>query len=674
MLRLATSLLLLWAASSLADSPPRIPVSALFSNPSLMEPRLSPDGRTLALLRSQGDLQLLMALPLGGGQPVPLARFDDPQMRISWVAWANNERLLVSGETRNRAAVGVRARATRLFGIDRDGGNRSWLGRKWPEYGPLKLQATFQDRVIHWLPADADNVLVEYWPPYDETPGVMRMDVNSGRLVPVQPRSGDIRSWHADRAGVVRAGEGYAGGLYQLWARRDGRSDFAKVLEYEVFADDGPVFADFHDDPGKIHVLRVQDGRRALFEYDIDSRQLGALAFAHPEVDVDAVAWSPGRDPRPVGVRYIVDFPEIGFFADTDRAEHQWLRERIGREIGGSFALDVVSASDDGVQQVIEAASDIQPPVYYFYDRTTKRLQQLFSTRPELDTRQLARTLRVTYTARDGMKIPAYLTRPVGAMAGPLPMVALIHGGPWSRDWIKWDPEVQLLANRGFAVLQMNFRGSTGLGAEHLRAGYREWGQKIQDDISDGVRWAIAEGIADPERIAIAGSSFGGYAALVGLVKTPELYRAGVAYAPVTDIELLLTDDKWYDWGHDWHEQMIGGGADDRERLRASSPLRRVGEIRAPVLLGHGTDDQRIHVRQSQRMTAALRSAGKEVEYLEFPDEVHGLLLEKSRVQWFERVSEFLERVLAPAPAGTGATTGSPADGASGSSGAAQPD
>ena len=254
----------------------------------------------------------------------------------------------------------------------------------------------------------------------------------------------------------------------------------------------------------------------------------------------------------------------------------------------------------------------------------------------------------MTYLARDGLEIPCYLTLPLGVEPKKLPVIALIHGGPWSRDWIDWDPEVQLFANRGFAVLQMNFRGSSGYGKKHLESGYREWGEKIQDDITDGVRWIIAQGIADPDRIGITGASYGGYATLVGLVKTPDLYRAGAAYAPVTDIEFLLSDDKWYDWGYEWHETMVGGKRGDTSTASPEFAAATRCRDTCPVLLGHGEDDQRVHVRQSRRMAEALRQAGKQYEYMEFPDEIHGFVLEANRVKWYERVIAFFEENLAP--------------------------
>jgi dipeptidyl aminopeptidase/acylaminoacyl peptidase len=474
----------------------------------------------------------------------------------------------------------------------------------------------------------------------------MRMNVDSGAIKLAQESAKDIREWFADNDGNIRAGVATPQNRYHLWARIEPKGRFEKVLEHGVFDEDGPTFAGFHADPSKIYVLAANEDREALYEFDLGTKSLGRLVHAHPEVDV-GVHRDPGPERRVVGVRFTVDRPEIHFFDEAAEREHLALRRVLEAELGTPVFHEAVSVSADGTRQILEVSSEVQPPVYYFYNREKRRITRILEQRPELKPESLAPTKRVTYTARDGLVIPAYLTLPRGVEPKLLPAIALVHGGPWVRDWIQWDPEVQLLANRGFAVFQMNFRGSDGYGRQHLQAGYREWGQKIQDDITDGVKWLIAQGIADPARIGIMGGSYGGYATLVGLVKTPELYRAGAAYASVTDIELLLSDDKWYEWGYEWHRTMVGGGRGDRDRLRESSPLRRVAEIRSPVLLGHGEDDQRVHVRQSRRMAEALEDAGKQVEYMEFPDEVHGFLLEANRVRWYERMAAFFEEHLA---------------------------
>ena len=641
-----------------AELPPKIPVQALFANPTLSLPELSDDGKTFAFVRSEGDLQIIYSRAVEGGSLVPLVKFDDPETRLTWLDWANDHRLLISGQARDIDSIGVHSRMTRLFAVDRDGKNFRWLGRRWPLHGQGRMQARYQDEIIHLTPQDPEHVLIEYQAPIDEFPAVKRLDVNSGNLLTVQFSEHGIRDWYADRDGIVRAGEASPDNYYELWARVGGKQNFALVLRHRVFDEGGPVFAGFHADPKKIYVRQNYEGHEAIFEFDLETRSIGNLIFAHPAVDAGGIERDAASERRAVGVRFTVDRPDIHYFDEAAERENKALRIAFENEFHTPVFHRSVSASVDGMRQILEVSSDIQPPVYFLYDRKQHSNSLILEERPDIDTTALASTRRVTYRARDGLEIAAYLTLPVGLEPKMLPAIALIHGGPWSRDSIEWDPEVQLFANRGFAVLQINFRGSSGYGRQHLEAGYREWGQKIQDDITDGVKWLISEGIADADRIGITGASYGGYATLVGLVKTPELYRAGAAYASVTDIEFMLSDDKWYDWGYEWQETMVGGDRGDKERLRESSPLRRAAEIRAPVLLGHGVDDQVVHVHQSQRMAEALRAAGKKYEYLEFPDEIHGFLLEANRIKWYERVIAFFEENLAPraAPAqpGTG--------------------
>ncbi len=625
-------------------------VAALFANPDFASPVISEDGQTLAVIHSRGDVQLIATRPVAGGALKPVARIPDPDTRLNWLAWASATRLLMSAHARNPNAVGARGRLTRLFGVDADGGNFDWLGRLWPRYGQANLQPFDQDDIVHWLPADPDHVLILLNPPYrDDWPRVMRMKVDSGALRAFAPPKAQVTEWFADPQGRIRAGVGFVDDrYYELWTRIEPDADFERTIRHDAFGEEAE-FLGFHaGDPAKIYVKQGLESRMAVYEYDLRARKVGALVFSHPEVDADGVLSSSSGDGRVIGVEYTTDSPQVRFLDPSAEREHAALRATLANAHGDSVQVYPQSASLDGSRQILHASSDTQPPTFYLYDRARRQLSPLLEARPGIRREQLSATKRVTYRARDGIDIPAYLTLPRGHNHKNLPLVVLVHGGPWSRDLIQWDPEVQLFASRGFAVLQANFRGSTGYGSRHLEAGYREWGQKIQDDITDGVEWAVAEGIADAERVGICGTSFGGYAALVGLAKTPDLYRAGAAYAAVTDIEQLLSDDTWYEWGYDWHETMIGGGAGDRDRLRANSPLRSAARIGAPVLLGHGEDDPRIHVRQSQRMAKALRDAGKDVTYLEFPDEIHGFVLEANRIRWYEALIVFFEKHLAP--------------------------
>jgi acetyl esterase/lipase len=648
MLRIVALSIVALPLAARAELPPKMSVRALFSNPPASAPELSDDGKTYAFVISKGDLQIVYTRAVDGGDPVPLAKVEDPKTRLAWLEWANDDRLLICVHARNENSVGMRGRVTRLYAVDRNGRNFDWLGKRWPRFGPDQLPVGHQADVVHLTPADPDRILIQYRSPYDWSPEVMSLDVGSGMLKSVQRADHGIYEWYADRDGALRAGEAAQDNAYELWARIDPNQALKLVSTHKQFGEEGPEFAGFHSDPARIYVRQLHDGRDAIFEFDLKTQSLGALVFSHSLVDVAGIERDPGLERQAVGVRFVVDRPDIHFFDAAAAAEHRALRDVFDFEFLRPTFHRAVSASDDGLLRIIEVSSDVQPPVYYLYDRGSHKIGRILEERPDLDPKQLAPTRRVTYRARDGLEIPAYLTLPPGVPPKSLPAIALVHGGPWSRDWIQWDPEVQILANRGFAVLQVNFRGSSGYGEAHLTAGYREWGLKIQDDITDGVKWLIAEGIADPDRIGIAGASYGGYATLVGLVKTPGLFRAGAAYASVTDIEYMISDDKWYDWDYEWHETMVGGERGDRSRLRDNSPLRRAAEITVPVLLGHGEDDQRVHVRQSRRMAEALRAAGKSVEYLEFPDEVHGFLLEVNRIQWYERFVAFFEQHLAP--------------------------
>jgi dipeptidyl aminopeptidase/acylaminoacyl peptidase len=268
-------------------------------------------------------------------------------------------------------------------------------------------------------------------------------------------------------------------------------------------------------------------------------------------------------------------------------------------------------------------------------DREARRLDPLFSAYPDLENVRLDPMKAVEYTARDGLVIPAYLTTPVGGGRGPFPSVILPHGGPWARDVWGWDAEVQFLASLGFAVLQPNFRGSDGYGREFLERGYGRWGREMQDDVTDAARWLVEQGIADPARIGIYGSSYGGFAALLALAREPDLFRAGASFAGVTDLPTLLADDDWY----------------LNAREVAISPVELAGEIRAPVLVAHGTEDWNIHVKQAEAMIDALEENGTPVLPLVYSGEVHGFIDERNAIDFYAQLGSFFRRHLAGVPA-----------------------
>ncbi len=618
---------LLAAGTGAAEATAPIPLDDLFANPTFAAPRLSPDGKQIAVLISQGDVQVAATRAISGGPVALHGKLSDPEARFSWLAWAKPDVLWISSSVESSPRSFFRFRALNVHAVSLTNGSVHRLG--------------MAPRILHWLPDDPTHVLIDWGG------RVVRMHAFEGTRdeEPVQDRQRRISRWHADAAGRVRVGEALRDGRYSLWARVDAGQKLERVAEWPLFDDEGPRFLEFHPDPTKLYVAHAHQGRMAIFTLHIPSRSLD-LVYAHPEIDVSALIEDPVTR-KVLAAKLVLDGPELHFLDEAEEQEDAARAAALGQELGAKVFAEVVSRDRAGRMEIVEASSDTQPPVFFLRDRKLGTLFELFENNDAIPRERLSVTRRASYAARDGLEIPAYLTLPAGGEAKQLPLIVMPHGGPSARDEIEWNPAVQMFASRGFAVLRMNFRGSAGYGESFRAAGHREWGGKMQDDITDGVHWLTREGIADADRVGIYGISYGGFAALAGLAKTPELYRAGAAYAPVTDLPMMLRDAAWRVSREVLREE-IGGGWGDRKTLRDASPVRRAAAIRVPVLLGHGENDLTVPVKHSQRMALALRKAGKRVEYLEFPHEIHGFILEANRVKWHEHLIAFFEQNLAP--------------------------
>jgi dipeptidyl aminopeptidase/acylaminoacyl peptidase len=304
---------------------------------------------------------------------------------------------------------------------------------------------------------------------------------------------------------------------------------------------------------------------------------------------------------------------------------------------------------------LVKSYSDRQPLRYYLYYTQYGVVDPVGNTYPKIDPARMARQEAIRYKARDGLEIPGLLTLPPGGTRKNLPMVVLVHGGPWVRgaSW-GWNPESQFLASRGYAVLEVEFRGSTGFGLHHFEAGLKQWGLAMQNDIADGTHWAIDQGIADPKRICIAGASYGGYATLMGLVNDPDLYRCGIDWAGVTDIELLYTGTWFsrpeYSEGYLRYGMpfLIGDLEKDAEQLKATSPIQQASRIRQPLLLAYGEEDKRVPVYHGKKFYAAVKRNNKQVEWVTYDGEGHGWSLAKNRIDFWQRVERFLDRQIGP--------------------------
>ncbi len=644
--------LLLFTPAVLTAAPdPATLAQAFFRSPALSKLAISPDGTHAAALFSSDGTERVVVRPLDGGAASPIVGLDDPEARLRWLRWANDERLLFAVEEPMESRSPPRPRRTRLYAVNRDGSDYTHLARNWGKF-LLLGRGSFQieDRITDWLRNDPDHVLITVRKPTEAYPSVYRMEVETGGLERVVTAVDGVLYWYTDHDGVVRAGSGYEHGNFVLVARRS-ESDPWQTISRHGQGEGGLEFIDFSYDPGLIYVRRERDdGFMALYEYHLGEERLGKELFAAPGFDVPS--WLEFSRERRVltAAGYYAAGPERHFFDDTAHTEHQ----ALAGALRGRYT-DIVSQSRDRKVALVEASSPVHPTTYYLYRREAQELSLASESYPMLAGLRMSEVAVVSYPARDGLEIPAILTRP--PVDGPLPTIIMPHGGPSVRDVLGFDAPAQYLAALGFAVLQPNYRGSTGYGSAHETAGHQQWGLAMQDDLTDGVRWLVETGVADPDRVAIYGASYGGYAALMGLVKTPELFRCGASYAGPSDLVRMLNHDKGYLFS-EINVPLIGGSLKDRERLRETSPLENVDRIRVPVFLGHGEEDERVSVSHSTLLAKALERAGREVELVVHEDVAHSFRDEASRIDFYTRLGRFLLGCTAPRPQATTASSG----------------
>jgi dipeptidyl aminopeptidase/acylaminoacyl peptidase len=632
------------------DETGKIPAADFFSSPVLHSLTISPDGNKLAAIMSRGGVDFLIWRAVGGGETHLLAKLERgassgrASRSIRRIGWPSNQKIIVSIEMPFLMSRGVRSRQSRLMVVDLDGSIR-YLGEDWryQEYSQV------QDDIVDWLPGDADHILIGYRRPDKAGISVdaMRVNVNSGALSVAGRGSRGIRDWHADHRGVPRVAVAYKRFSNEriLYARKRAGDRLEEMMRSAgIGGEDSDIaFAGFSNRPGTIYVFsNHENGRWAVYEFDLDTRKRGRKIFGHDRVDVRGLL-SSHLNGTLWGVKYIMPEGPMTHWVDQS-ARIRW--SQVEARFPGQI-VEIENRDAFDRRMVIRTSSDVVPPAYHLYDSGTGRIDPLVQAHPKLEDVELAPMKPVEFNARDGLLIPGFVTRPTGA-AGPTAAIILVHGGPFAQDEWGWDSEVQFLASRGFTVFQMNFRGSTGFGSAHKVAGYKEFGLAMQDDITDGTRWLIESGLADPDRIGIYGASYGGYASLQAAVKTPDLFRAAASFAGVTDLPTLLRDDGRYLFFGAANDVLIGDSWDDSDYLEAVSPARHADEIEIPVLLAHGTEDWRVHEKHLLKMESAIEKAGGEVESYRYAGEVHGFVDERNRIDFYQRLAAFFERHLEP--------------------------
>lgn len=509
-------------------------------------------------------------------------------------------------------------------------------------------------QIIDWLPGDDNRVLMTrlFLPEgFRDAPsnvqrtksgiGVVEVDVATLKSKTVEPPRSNAASYLSDGQGQVRimavpqvSAESQFTGRTKYTYRLPSRRDWQDLTGYVDDRDYIPLAVDSHDNA--VYVLERKDGRMVLSKAILDANPHLAVVASHPRVDIEDVVRSANGD-KVIGYTFVDEYRETRYFDPAFAA----LASALSKALPGQPRVDFVSTSHDGQRSLLFAAADNDPGRYYLFDRTTKSLAEVLPVRPQLAGRTLAQTKPIRYAAADGTQIPAYLTLPPGKSATRLPAVVLPHGGPSSRDEWGFDWLVQFFAARGYAVIQPEYRGSDGYGKAWLAEnGFKSWRTSI-GDVADAARYLSKQGIADPNRMAIVGWSYGGYAALQTAATHHGLFKAVAAVAPVTDLARLK--DEWIGFSIARIErEFIGSGP----HVADGSPLRHAADIDVPVLLVHGTYDRNVSEAQSASMDAALRAAGKQSEYIRFEGLDHQLPDNQARALMLLKIGQLLERTI----------------------------
>lgn len=496
--------------------------------------------------------------------------------------------------------------------------------------------------LVNDLREDADHILVSHNQRDKRVFDVVRVNVRTGEQTVVAQNPGNIVGWQTDHEGRVRIGVASDGVNNTLLYRDSEKDAFKPIISADFRTTVNPVLFDF--DNKKFYAIsnRGRD-KAALVLVDPAKPDDESVVYAHPEVDVSGAGYSRLRKVL-TQASYVTDKPGRHFFDAQSREIDAKLRGRLP-----GYEVSVVGATDDEQRLIVAAYNDRTQGTRYVYDRKNDALIKLGEITPWLAESRMAFMKPVQYKSRDGLTIHGYLTLPQGREAKKLPCVINPHGGPWARDVWGYNPEVQFLASRGYCVLQMNFRGSTGYGRAFWEASFNQWGLAMQDDVTDGVQWLIQQGVADPKRIAIYGASYGGYATLAGITKTPDLYAAAVDYVGVSNLLTFMNSIPPY-WKPmlDKLHAMVGHPEKDKERLVANSPALNADKIKTPLFIAQGAKDPRVVKSESDQMVEALKKRGVQVQYMVKDNEGHGFANEENRFEFYEAMEKFLGQHLKP--------------------------
>ena len=599
-----------------------------FGKPERSSFRLSPDGKTLGFMQPYERRENLHVVPLPSDGKTPdfnkAKRLTaETERDIAGFFWKGNNHVLYVkdfGGDENFHVISVDV-----------------LSGKIKDLTPFpKIRASVVDDLLD----DPDHVLVQLNKRDPKVFDVYRIDVKTGDSQLVAQNPGNITSWLTDHLGRVRIAITTDGVNSSLLYRASEKDSFKTVLTTDFRTTVAPLFFTF--DNKSLYALsnRGRD-KTALVILDPNSGKESKPLFEHADVDLDGASYSHKRK--------VLTYASFNTWKEQRHVfdpETKTLFEKLQVKLPG---YEVVIQNENLAEDtyIVAAYNDRTPGTRYVYSVKSDSLTKLGEINPRVDPADMATMKAVTFTTRDGLKIDGYLTVPANSAARNLPVIVNPHGGPWTRDSWGYNPEIQFLANRGFAVFQMNYRGSTGYGRAFWEKSFKQWGKTMQDDITDGVKWLIQEGIADPKRVGIYGGSYGGYATLAGVTFTPDLYAAAVDYVGVANLFTFMKTipPYWTPYLKMMHE-MVGDPDKDRKLLNAASPVFHVDKIKTPLFIAQGANDPRVNKNESDQMVEALRKHGVKVQYMVKDNEGHGFHNEENQYDFYGAMEAFFRKYL----------------------------
>lgn len=602
---------------------PSIPLEDFFRNPEKTAFRISPNGEYYSYMAPYENRLNIFVQKIGADSAVRIT--SETERDIAGYLWKGNNRVLFLKDTGGDENF-------QLYGVNIDG----------TELKGLTVFEKVRTEFIDDLEEVEGKVIIGLNQRNPEVFDPFRLDVITGEMTQLAENPGNIVGWMTDHDGKLRVAI-TSDGVNQTIMYRDTEEEPFKPILTTSFKETVSPYLFTFDNKMLYTASNLGRDKTALVLFDPATGKEKEVLFETQEADIEGVEYSK-KDKKLLSVSWVTDKEKEHFFDPEAEAMKKTLQEKLK---GYQVAIGSHNKAED--KFMIRTYSDKSRGAYYFYDKQTKDLKKLAELSPWLNEKDLCDMKPISYKSRDGLTIHGYLTLPKGYEAKNLPVIINPHGGPWARDYWGFNSEVQFLANNGYAVLQMNFRGSTGFGKEFWQSSFKQWGRTMQDDITDGVKWLIDQGIADPKRVAIYGGSYGGYATLAGLTLTPDLYAAGVDYVGVSNMFTFMNTIPPY-WKplKDMFYEMVGNPETDSLLLAQVSPVFLVDKIKAPLFVAQGANDPRVNKAESDQIVQALKDRGIDVEYMVKDNEGHGFHNQENRFDFYRSMIAFLDKHLKP--------------------------